>query len=100
MLSPSSRNRIKDILSRVAKGQLVSFDERLFIHKLADKDQTVNSWLKRASRIQQNHNSEDSIDKLLTGLDLGPTEPNSFYNPDQDDLGDWFTGAPSWLGRS
>ena len=100
MLSPSSRSRIKDILSRVAKGDLVTLEERLYIHQIADKDQEINSWLKRARRVQQNEKSEDSIDQLLTGLDLGPTEPNSFYKPDQEDLGDWFTGAPSWLGRS
>tara|TARA_B100001250_G_C19489974_1_gene652624 strand:- start:183 stop:485 length:303 start_codon:yes stop_codon:yes gene_type:complete len=100
MLSPSSRNRIKEILSRVAQGHLVSFDERLYNHNVAEKDEAVNSWLKRARRIQQNQKPEDSIEELLTGLDLGPSEPSSFYNPERDDLGDWFTGATSWLERS
>ncbi len=100
MLSPSSRSRIKEILSRVAQGETVTLDERLYIHKLADKDQTVNAWLTRARRVQTNEKSNDPIDELLSGLDLDPTEPNSFYNPDQEDLGDWFSGAPSWIGRS
>ena len=100
MLSPSSRIRIKEILSRLAKGIEVSLEERLFIQQLADQDQTIGSWLKRARRVQQNEGSSDSIDVLLNGLDLGSTEPNSFYKPSQEDLGDWCTGAPSWVTRS
>ena len=100
MLSPTSRERIQNILSRVAKGELVSLEERVFIHQIADKDQSVNSWLKRARRIQQKEVAVDSIDEFLGELDLGSIEPNSIFNPEQEDLGDWFTGAPSWLGRS
>ncbi len=100
MLSPSSRIRIKEILSRLAHGNQVTFQERLYINQLADKDQTINSWLRRSRRIQQCEQNSDSIDMFLNDLDLYSTEPNSFYNPNQEDLGDWFTGAPSWVARS
>ncbi len=100
MLSPSKRNRIKDILLRVSKGEVVNLDERFFIQRVADKDQSVNSWLKRARRIQQSGQRNDEVDELLLNLDIGSTEPNSHYRPEDEDLGDWFTGAPSWLGRS
>ena len=40
------------------------------------------------------------IDELLDGLDLCSDEPHSTYNPNSDDLGDWFSGAPSWIRRS
>ena len=100
MLSPSSRIRIKEILTRVAKGNEVSLEDRFYVQQLADNDQTINSWLKRARRIQQDDQRPDSIDALLNNLDLCSTEPNSFFKPSQEDLGDWFSGAPSWLSRS
>ena len=101
MLSPSSRTKIKEILTRVAEGKFVSLNERLFLHKVADIDQSVHNWLKRARRLQQKESLGDSIDELLVGLDLDTVEPNaSVYQPEREDLGDWFTGAPSWLSRS
>ncbi len=100
MLSTSTRLRLQSILERVSKGETVSLDERVYLHKFADRDQTVSSWLTRARRIQQKVGTNDRIDDLLNDLDLGSSDPGSSYKPDQDDLGDWFSGAPSWLGRS
>ncbi len=102
MLSTSTRLRLLAILDRVAKGHEVSLSERVYVHKFADRDQTVSSWLKRARRMQQQQQSVDldSIDNLINDLDLGPSDPNSTFRPDEDDLGEWFGGAPSWLGRS
>ena len=64
------------------------------------KNQNVSSWLRKASRIQRNQPVASPIEELLTGLDLSSDEPNSTYNPDRDDLGEWFSGAPSWIRRS
>ncbi|WP_241466565.1 MULTISPECIES: hypothetical protein [unclassified Prochlorococcus] len=41
----------------------------------------------------------DGIDQLLDGLELGSSEPDDYCSEDED-LGEWFGGAPSWLGRS
>ena len=100
MLSTTSRLRIQEILSRLAKGNTVTLEERIYINKFATKHQNVSTWLRQASRIQQNKQFSDPIDELLNGLDLCSDEPNSKYNPDQDDLGEWFSGAPSWIRRS
>tara|TARA_Y100001968_G_scaffold297168_1_gene305908 strand:- start:463 stop:765 length:303 start_codon:yes stop_codon:yes gene_type:complete len=100
MLSTSSRLKIQSILKRLARGEEISLSERIYVKKHADRDPSVFSWLKRARRIQQNHIINNSIDNLINQLDLGSSEPGSSYNPDQEDLGDWFKGAPSWLGRS
>ena len=100
MLSTATRLRIQRILARLSKGELVSLQERVFINKFASRDQTVSNWLKRAIRIQQGWEANNPIDKLIDGLDLGSSDPNASFNPDQEDLGDWFSGAPSWLGRS
>ena len=100
MLTTSSRLRIQEILSRLAMGNQVTLEERIYINKYATKNQNVSSWLRKATRIQRNKHTSNPIDKLLNGLDLFSEEPHSTYNPDQDDLGEWFSGAPSWIRRS
>jgi len=100
MLTTSSRLRIQEILTRLSKGKQVSLEERIYINKYAAKNQNVSSWLRKASRMQRNKPAYNPIDKLLNELDLNSEEPHSTYNPDQDDLGEWFTGAPSWIRRS
>ena len=100
MLTTSSRLRIQEILSRLAMGDQVTLEERIYINKYATKNQNVSTWLRKASLIQRKRHNSNPIDELLNGLDLCPEEPHSTYNPDQDDLGEWFSGAPSWIRRS
>ena len=100
MLTTSSRLRIQEILSRLAMGDQVTLEERIYINKYATKNQNVSAWLRKASLIQRKKDISNPIDELLNGLDLTSDEPNSTYNPEQDDLGEWFSGAPSWIRRS
>ena len=99
MLSTSTRLRLQEILERIACGAPVSLSERVYLQKFADRDATVASWLRRARRRQLGQGG-DGIDRLLADLDLGPSEPDEGFDPGDDDLGDWFRGAPSWLRRS
>ena len=100
MFSTSKRIRIQRILNRIAKGKEGTLQERIFLEKVADHDQTISSWLKKALRLQQNQQGRDGIDHLLDDLELGSPHPESTYCPEEDDLGEWFSGAPSWLARS
>jgi len=100
MLTTSSRVRIQEILSRLSKREQVTLEERIYINKYAAKNQNVSSWLRKALLIQRNENRSNPIDKLLNGLDLFSEDPHSTFNPDQDDLGEWFSGSPSWIRRS
>ena len=100
MLTTTSRLRIQEILTRLSMGKRVTLEERIYINKYATKNQNVSSWLRKASRIQRQEQIPNQIDELLNGLDLVPDEPQVTYNPDHDDLGEWFTGAPSWIRRS
>ena len=100
MLTTSSRLRIQEILTRLSKGNQVTLQERIYINKYANKNQNVSSWLRKASLIQRKKPTSNQIDELLNGLDLSSDEPHSTYNPDRDDLGEWFSGAPSWIRRS
>tara|TARA_B100000941_G_C28238024_1_gene414978 strand:+ start:417 stop:665 length:249 start_codon:yes stop_codon:yes gene_type:complete len=81
-------------------GNQVTLQERIYINKYATKNQNVSSWLRQASRIQRKKPISNSIDELLDGLDLSSDEPHSTFNPDRDDLGEWFSGSPSWIRRS
>ena len=100
MLTTSSRPKIQEILSRLALGNEVTLEERIYINKYAKHNQKVYNWLRKATHIQRNQYESDPIDKLLHGLDLCSEEPHSTYNPDQDDLGEWFSGSPEWIKRS
>ena len=100
MLTKTSRLRIQEILTRLSMGKQVTLEERIYINKYAAKNQNVSSWLRKASRIQRQEQITNQIDELLNGLNLSSDEPHVTYNPDHDDLGEWFSGAPSWIRRS
>ena len=100
MLTTTSRLRIQEILTRLSRGEQVTLEERIYINKYATRNQNVSSWLRKASRIQRQEKIKNQIDELLNVLDLSADEPHATYNPDHDDLGEWFSGAPSWIRRS
>ena len=100
MLTTSARIRIQEILRRIAKGNEVTLEERIYINKYASKNQSVSAWLRKASHHQRNKLTSNPIDELINGLDLYSSDPHATYNPDRDDLGEWFSGAPSWIRRS
>lgn len=100
MLSTSSRLRLQEILTRMAMGKVVTLEERVYVNKYATRYQNVSTWLHKALHIQRNKHNSNPIDELIDKLDLCSSEPNSAYNPDHDDLGEWFSGAPSWIRRS
>ena len=102
MFSTEKRLQLQGILRRLATGQTVSLDERIQLQNHADRHPTVAAWLRRARRRQQHNQmtTGQGIDALLDQLDLNDREPDERFNPDNDDLGEWFSGAPSWLRRS
>ena len=100
MLTTSTRIRIQKILNRIAKGNEVTLEERIYVNKYASSNQNVSAWLRKASYLQRNKLNSNPTDELLNGLDLCSSDPHSTYNPDQDDLGEWFSGAPQWIRRS
>ena len=100
MFSISTRLRLKHLLGRIANGEPVSLRQRLFLSKYADQDQTISNCLKRAQLTQQKTIPTNSIDHLLSDLDLVPSDPQSTFHKNEDDLGEWFCGAPSWIVRS
>ena len=100
MLTSSNRVRNHEILTRLSKGNEVTLEERIYINKYASRNQNVATWLRKASYMQRHSTNSNQIEELLNGLDLYSSDPHSIYNPDHDDLGEWFSGAPSWVRRS
>ena len=96
MLTTATRLRIQDILRRVAQGQSVSLQDRIYVNKFAEHDRTVNSWVSRARRMQLQQAPSKSLDGFLDDLDLGSEEEGDQY---RGDLGDWFGNASPWLRR-
>ena len=100
MLRTQVRIRIQEILRRLSKGNEVTLEERIYVNKYAARNQNVYKWLRKAVILQRKHPITDQIDELLNGLDLISDEPYSTYDPGKDDLGEWFSGSPSWIRRS
>ena len=100
MLTTSARIRIQEILTRISKGNEVTLEERIYINKYASRNQNVCAWLRKALNLQKNKLHSNPLDELINGLDLCSSDPHSTFNPDQDDLGEWFLGSPSWIRRS
>ena len=78
----------------------VFLEERIYINKYAKNNQNVSAWLQKVICIQRNKRTSNPIDQFLNELDLYSEEPPSTLNQDQDDLGEWFSGAPEWIRRS
>jgi hypothetical protein len=101
MLTPSTRLRLQGILNRIGRDEPVTLEERIYLQKFVDRDQTVAAWLQQARRRQQSRSEPlDAIDHLLSEMNLGPSDPDATYRPGDDDIEGWFGGAPGWLRRS
>lgn len=100
MLSSATKVRLYEILDKIANGKEISLTERVYVDKYADKDQDISLNLRKAKRLQIQNSTTDSLDKLLNDLELENPDPDSTFKSGEDDLGEWFKGAPSWLARS
>ena len=45
MLSTSTRIRVKNILNRIEKNQLVTLEERIFLNKLSSISAVIGEWV-------------------------------------------------------
>ena len=97
MLTTSTRLKLQNICSRLAQGQFVSLQERVYLQKFAERDRSVSTWMSRAQRFQR-EGAEQGLDGLIADLDLGRRHPDDPDHP-EDDLGDWFSNASPWLRR-
>ena len=100
-LTTQTRQKIKDIISRISKDENVSLKERIYIEKLAKHNSTIWTWLKKANSLRRyGKQNSDGINGLIQSLGLDGLETESHFDPKNDDIADWFSGSPDWIRRS
>ncbi len=101
LLSNQKRIKIYKIIQRIAQDQSISLEERIYVEKFAQHNSTISLWLKKANSFRRNGvKNDDGIDSLLQSLGVDGLDTENHFKPNEDDISDWFGGAPDWLRRS
>ena len=101
LLSNQNRLKIQGIIKRIAQDRSISLEERIYVEKFAHHNSTISLWLKKAHILRRNGMKNDGgIDSLLQSFGIDGLNKENHFNPNTDDISDWFGGAPGWLRRS
>ena len=100
-LTNQTRLKIKDIISRISKDEIISLEERIYVEKLAKHNSTIWTWLKKANSLRRyGKQNVDGVNGLIQSLGLDGLETENHFDPKTDDIADWFSGSPDWVRRS
>ena len=101
LLSNQKRLKIKEIVKRISLDKEVTLKERIYVEKYAKHCSLISLWLKKANSIRRHGvQSEGSINGLIQSLGIDGLDRENYYDPNKDDLSDWFGGSPDWIKRS
>ena len=101
LLSNQKRLKIKEIIRRIYLDKEVSLKERIYVEKYAKHSSQISLWLRKANSIRRHgHQSEGTINSLLQSLGIDGLDKENHFNPNKDDLSDWFGDSPDWIKRS
>ena len=101
LLSNKKRLKIQEIIRRISIDKEVSLKERIYVEKYAKHSSLISLWLKKANSIRRNGlKNQGSIDGLLQILGIDGLDKENYFNPNIEDISDWFGGAPDWIKRS
>ena len=101
LLSNQKMQRIQGIIKRIAHDKSISLQERIYVEKFAQHNSTISLWLKKANSFSRTGVKNDcGIDNLLQSFGIDGIDKENHFNPNEDDISDWFGGAPDWLRRS
>jgi len=101
LLSNAKRLKIQGIIKRIAQDKSITLEERIYVEKFAYHNSTISLWLKKANSFRRNGTKNDGgIDNLLQSFGIDGLDKENHFNPNEDDISDWFGGAPGWLRRS
>ena len=101
LLNNEKRLKIKEIVKKISLDEEVSLQERIYVEKYAKHCSIISLWLKKANSIRRNGlEGERSIDGLLQSLGIDGLDKESHFDPNKDDISDWFGGPPDWIRRS
>ncbi len=100
LLSNSKRLKIQGIIKRIAQDKSITLEERIYVEKFAHH--TLQFLLaEKANSFRRNGTKNDGgIDNLLQSFGIDGLDKENHFNPNEDDISDWFGGAPGWLRRS
>lgn len=103
MLSTPMRLKVQFICERISTGAPVELNDIAWIQKLADRNPTVATALRKARRrsIEPNH-PQDSLDAFMVNMDLGDPDPSNHLVGPQDPvtLAEWFSNRQAWFRGS
>ena len=101
LLSNQKRLKIQGIIKRIAQDKSITLEERIYVEKFAHHHSTISLWLKKANSFRRNgRKNYDGIDNLIQSFGIDGLDKENHFNPNEDDISDWFGGAPGWLKRS
>jgi hypothetical protein len=94
MLSTAYRRRLEEICEKIIKGENVELSEMIWAQKLAKANLSANTILRRARRLAENPEMEESsLDGFLNALDLGSPDPQDHITGmnSSDDIAEFFS---------
>lgn len=100
MLSTASRLRVEFICSRIRQGAAVELGDITWIQKLAARNPTVATCLRKARRAAATADAPaDGLDAFMAALDLGEPDPSDHLIGPQDPvtLAEWFSSRRAWF---
>lgn len=98
MLSTEMRQRVEFICSRIAQSASVELSDITWLQKLASRNPSVNSKLKKARDIAMNGQaSQESLDGFMQAMELGDTEDSLSGAQDPVTLAEWFQTKQRWF---
>jgi len=101
LLSNSKRLKIQGIIKRIAQDKSITLKERIYVEKFANHNSSISLWLKKANSLRRHGiKDNDGIDNLLQSFGIDGLDKEYHFNPNEEDISDWFGGAPGWLRRS
>ena len=101
LISNQKMLKIKEIIRRITLDKEVLLNERIFVEKYSKHSSTISLWLKKANSIRRHGVQSDiSINGLLQSLGIDGLDGENHFNPNKDDISDWFGGSPDWIKRS
>ena len=101
LISNPKRIKIQGIIKRIAQDKSITLEERIYVEKFAHNNSTISLWLKKANSLRRDGIKNDNgIDNLLQSFGIDGLNKENHFNSDEDDISDWFGGAPGWLRKS
>ena len=101
LLSNEKRLKIQEIIRRISIDKEVSLKERIYVEKYAKHSSIISLWLRKANSIRRHGlQSQDNINGLLQSLGLDGLDKDNDFDPNKDDISDWFGGSSDWIKRS